>query len=135
MQRQRALSDGALPCEDNLGPERDSGPQEDGNRRAYQALVLANVLEPAEVERAGTTDHAVHNVALFEQKLRKVRPILTGDPRDERVLGALSGVVIVGGCPFHRAGLRTVARLHDYGSNQRENDYTGQLPAVPSGVH
>jgi hypothetical protein len=45
--------------------------------------VLVDPIEPLGVERAGTADHAVDLVALFEQQLRQVRTVLAGDAGDE----------------------------------------------------
>jgi hypothetical protein len=60
-----------------------------------QSLVLlvrirVQVVDPVRVERAGAADQAVHLVPLAEQQLGQVRAVLARDPRDQRLLHALS---------------------------------------------
>ena len=46
-----------------------------------------DVVDPAAVDRRGATDQAVDLVALREQQLGEVRPVLAGDAGDECALG------------------------------------------------
>src|ERR1700693_3429226 len=48
--------------------------------------VFVYVLEAPGVERARAADDPVHLVAPRQQELRKVRPVLPGDSRDQRPL-------------------------------------------------
>ena len=48
--------------------------------------VLVQVVDPARIERARLADQAVHLIALFEQQLGQVRPVLPGDPGYQRLL-------------------------------------------------
>src|SRR3954464_4901492 len=45
---------------------------------------VAQVLDAFELLRRRAAHHAVHLIALLEQQLGQIRPILTRDPRDQR---------------------------------------------------
>ena len=45
------------------------------------------VVDSMGIERRRSPDHAMDVVSLVEQELCEVRPILAGDPGDERLLG------------------------------------------------
>jgi hypothetical protein len=49
--------------------------------------VPVEVINARRVEGRGPADDAVHLVALLQQQLRQVRPVLPRDARDERALG------------------------------------------------
>src|SRR5262245_2278982 len=51
-----------------------------------QHEALADVVDPPGVEGAAAPDEAVDLVALFEEELREVAAVLTGDPRDQGLL-------------------------------------------------
>ena len=45
-------------------------------------MTIEQMLNPRHIRRAEASDHAVDFVALLEQQLGEIRPILTGDPGD-----------------------------------------------------
>jgi hypothetical protein len=49
----------------------------------FNVRVLVNVVYALGVEQAASTFDAVHNVALFQQKLSQVASVLAGYPGDE----------------------------------------------------
>ena len=54
--------------------------------RLHQGNSILDVADALELFRARTTHHAVHVVALFQQKLRQVRTVLPGDACNQRTL-------------------------------------------------
>ena len=49
----------------------------------FDVRILVDVVHPLGVERAGPALNAVNDVALFQQKLGKVRAVLAGDAGDK----------------------------------------------------
>src|SRR5690606_23241097 len=49
-----------------------------------QMQAVLNVLDPAEVDRAGAADQPIYLVAFFKQELGQIRTVLPGDPGDQR---------------------------------------------------
>ena len=48
-----------------------------------QAIVPKEMVNPLRVEVTGSSDHAMHLIAFFQEQLSQKRAILTGDSRDK----------------------------------------------------
>ena len=48
---------------------------------------VRQVIEPFPPQARGAADHSVHLVALGQEQLGQVRPVLAGDAGDQRLLG------------------------------------------------